>query len=439
MFFQKKPTEAEVRQQQVLRASFATLQAMVTHCPTIEFTPQGVILDVSPSFLALVGYQADEVIGQHHRQLCPPDYVKSPDYARLWNDLALGKPQTGRFLRKRKDGADIWIEATYIPVTEQGVVTRVFKFAADVTKKHQKLASDEALIEALNKSNALIEFDPDGNVLSANQNFLHVMGYTAAELIGKNHRSLCPDQFYRDNPQFWQDLQRGQFQTGLFERKTKHGDSVWLEASYSPVFDKSGKLTRVVKIASDVTARILEQQNTQKAAEIAHSTSVETAQISENGVELLQRVVKTAETIANEIDHSSTLIEELNRQSTEIVKIVTTIDTIASQTNLLALNAAIEAARAGENGRGFAVVADEVRNLAAKTSKSTEEINQMVNKNNQLVATARSAMTQVTNQAADNTAMIVEASGLIDEILKGAEHVSQTVGALVNQTGQARR
>ncbi|WP_420804658.1 methyl-accepting chemotaxis protein [Tolumonas lignilytica] len=132
------------------------------------------------------------------------------------------------------------------------------------------------------------------------------------------------------------------------------------------------------------------------------------------------------------------MVEELNTQSAEISKIVTTIGSIAAQTNLLALNAAIEAARAGEQGRGFAVVADEVRNLAAKTTQSTGEIDQMVLKNNQLVTSAKVAMTQVTAQASDNSRLITEAAGIIQEILKGAVHVSETVGHLVNNSAHTR-
>ncbi|WP_428838685.1 methyl-accepting chemotaxis protein [Marinomonas fungiae] len=131
--------------------------------------------------------------------------------------------------------------------------------------------------------------------------------------------------------------------------------------------------------------------------------------------------------------HSEALIESLNKQSEEINKIVITIGGIADQTNLLALNAAIEAARAGENGRGFAVVADEVRTLAARTSVSTSEINNMVKKNTQLVSEVRGNMQQATSQVKLNETMVNEAETIINQILDGANKAYQSIGDLVNK------
>ncbi len=416
----------------------AILNSMILHCPTIEFTSDGTIINASDAFLsALGGYSLSDVVGKHHRLFCYDEFTNSPDYKKFWSELASGKPQAGQFQRKKKDGSEVWIEATYIPVTENGVVTRVFKFAADITDKFRQLIGQKALIDAVDRSNALIEFTPTGEVVTANQNFLDAMGYNLADIVGKHHRMFCTDDFIQKNTHFWRDLGSGHFKNGLFQRITRHGDTVWLEATYNPIFDTKGKVIKVVKIAADVTKRINEQLEIQKAAEIAHSTSVETAQVSESGATILEKAVTTADQIAKEIRNSFDLVEELNFQSAEISKIVTTIGAIAAQTNLLALNAAIEAARAGEQGRGFAVVADEVRNLAAKTTQSTGEINQMVMKNNQLVAGTKTAMTHVTAQAQDNSQLITEASGIIQEILRGAIHVSETVGHLVNNSAQS--
>jgi PAS domain S-box len=440
MFFRNKKNDSQSELQlATLKKVEAILNAMTAHCPTIEFTSDGTIINASDAFLsALGGYARSDVIGKHHRIFCHDDFVHSPDYKKFWSELAAGRPQSGQFLRKKKDGSDIWIEATYVPVTEQGHVTRVFKFAADITDKYQQLIQQGALLNAVDRSNALIEFTPSGEIVTANQNFLDTMGYKLSEIVGKHHRIFCTDDFIQKNPGFWRELGSGQFKSDLFQRLTKSGDTVWLEATYNPIFDTKGKVVKVVKIAADVTKRINEQLEIQKAAEIAHSTSVETAQVSESGAIILEQAVNTADQIANEIENSFNLVEELNTQSAEISKIVTTIGSIAAQTNLLALNAAIEAARAGEQGRGFAVVADEVRNLAAKTTQSTGEIDQMVLKNNQLVTSAKVAMTQVTAQASDNSRLITEAAGIIQEILKGAVHVSETVGHLVNNSAHTR-
>ncbi len=361
--------------------------------------------------------------------------MQSGEYRDLWANLSRGNPQKGTFRRKHKNGSDIWLEATYIPISEAGKINRVMKIAYDVTSAHKESVDNQALIQAIDRSNAVIEFNPDGTIINVNDNFVRALGYhNAGELIGKHHRMFCSDKFYSENPDFWKDLSRGEVKSGLFERISFSGETVWIEATYNPVFNHQGKVVKVTKVATDVTERINARIAIQKAAEIAHSTSVETAQVSERGAVILQENLKNSEKIATDINSSSELIEQLNHQSAEISNIVTTIKSIADQTNLLALNAAIEAARAGEQGRGFAVVADEVRSLAARTTSSTEEINQMVEKNNQLVIEARNSMVKVTQQANINAEQIAEASGIIEEILKGADYVSNVVGDLVNSS-----
>ncbi|MBS4706989.1 PAS domain-containing methyl-accepting chemotaxis protein [Aeromonas caviae] len=406
------------------------IEAIKAGAATVIFSPEGIIQEASTPFLALMGYGAAELIGQPHSQLCPRAWGESGDYRQFWRRLAQGEVQSGTFERVNRQGETRWLEATYFPVKHQGRVTRVLKIASDVTEQHQRLGRLEALTEALDRSRAMIEFTPNGDIIHANANFLSVMGYTLGEIAGRHHRIFCDEAFLREQPRFWEELARGQFKSGLFMRHNSRGQAVWLEATYNPIRDGSGKVVRVVKFASDITARIEQNHATREAARLAHSTAQETLHSAEEGAGLLRAVVQTSSLIASQVDEAIALIGQLNEQSRSIEAIVSTISAIADQTNLLALNAAIEAARAGEQGRGFAVVADEVRQLAARTSLSTDEIARVVQKNRELTARVTDDMAGVAGSAELGKQQIAGVDKLMSEIHQEADRVSQTVSAL---------
>ncbi len=429
MFNQKLKAQLQACQTR-LDEEQGIIEAIKAGAATVIFSPEGIIQEASTPFLALMGYGAAELIGQPHSQLCPRAWGESGDYRQFWRRLAQGEVQSGTFERVNRQGETRWLEATYFPVKHQGRVTRVLKMASDVTEQHQRLERLEALTEALDRSRAMIEFTPNGDILHANANFLSVMGYTLSEIAGRHHRIFCDETFLREQPRFWEELARGQFKSGLFMRHNSRGQAVWLEATYNPIRDSSGKVVRVVKFASDITARIEQNHATREAARLAHSTAQETLHSAEEGAGLLRAVVQTSSLIASQVDEAIALIGQLNEQSRSIEAIVSTISAIADQTNLLALNAAIEAARAGEQGRGFAVVADEVRQLAARTSLSTDEIAKVVQKNRELTARVTDDMAGVAGSAELGKQQIAGVDKLMSEIHQEADRVSQTVSAL---------
>ncbi len=429
MFNQKLKAQLQACQTR-LDEEQGIIEAIKAGAATVIFSPEGIIQEASTPFLALMGYGAAELIGQPHSQLCPRAWGESGDYRQFWRRLVQGEVQSGTFERVNRQGETRWLEATYFPVKHQGRVTRVFKIASDVTEQHQRLGRLEALTEALDRSRAMIEFTPNGDILHANANFLSVMGYTLSEIAGRHHRIFCDETFLREQPRFWEELARGQFKSGLFMRHNSRGQAVWLEATYNPIRDSSGKVVRVVKFASDITARIEQNHATREAARLAHSTAQETLHSAEEGAGLLRAVVQTSSLIASQVDEAIALIGQLNEQSRSIEAIVSTISAIADQTNLLALNAAIEAARAGEQGRGFAVVADEVRQLAARTSLSTDEIARVVQKNRELTARVTDDMAGVAGSAELGKQQIAGVDKLMSEIHQEADRVSQTVSAL---------
>jgi methyl-accepting chemotaxis protein len=424
MFFKKKPEEVNTSYHEYALQSISNSLAMIT------FDPDGNIKSANSLFSELLGYQPEVLEGKHHHIFCDPHYVSSSEYRSFWTALRSGKSTSGLFYRIKKDGTIVAVEATYFPVIQDGKVIEIRKIAFDVTESEAQAKSQMDLINALNKSFAVIEFKPDGTIIGANSLFLDLLDYKLDQIKGKNHRIFCTDEFHAKNPKFWAELSKGHEFTGRFQRVDSHGNMVWVQASYSPVRHDDGKVYKVVKLASDITQDVMRENETADAANIAYSTAVETSQVALNGNQALQNTVNLSDKMVAEIEDSIKQVEHLNALSKDVTEIVKTISSIADQTNLLALNAAIEAARAGEHGKGFAVVADEVRLLASRTSASTDEIHKVVNRNISMTESVAAAMAQVGVIANKANSHITEISSIMNEIYQGSENVSSAVSHL---------
>ena len=420
----------------------------------IELDLEGIVLDANPTFLDIMGYSLEEVRGKHHRIFCEPELAQSRDYQDFWNALARGEYHSGEYKRIGRGGKTVWIRATYNPILDlSGKPVKIVKFAVDVTEERLRTAEFEGQIAAVDRSQATIEFDMAGNVITANTNFLSVMGYTLREVVGQHHSMFCDTDYLksREYGDFWRNLNEGETHSGRFHRVGKYGRDVYIQASYGPVFDLSGKPMRVIKHAYDVTMQVeLEQKVTAKSqamqakiTELGESIRAITAGAT-GAADLAAATQHAARDGSDAINNAIEAIDLISRSSKQIAKIVSVIGELASQTNLLAFNAAIEAVRAGEQGVGFSVVAEEVRKLAEHSAKAATEITDLIEESSARVTagtdrshSARQAFEEIARSVQQTAASIhqIAASAAVQESV--SLQVADIIGDMVSSTRAA--
>ncbi len=402
----------------------------------LEVDTQGRVQHANPMFLSEMGYRLEDLVGRPLDSFFTDEFKKEPNYASLQSSMQRGEHLSGAFRLLQANGNEAWLRSIWQPIkTADGTLRQFTLCANNLTRTIATSREHESVIAALKRSTAVIEFDLDGHVLTANQQFLDGMSYRLDQIKGKHHRMFCEREetespAYRD---FWARLNRGEFVVERFKRVDSRGQIVWLEASYNPVHDVYGKLYKVIKFATVITDQVNREIAVSEAATIAYSTSQQTDLSAQRGAAVVQQTVDVMRRIANQMKEASDGIEALDKQSQLISSILKTISDIADQTNLLALNAAIEAARAGDQGRGFAVVADEVRQLAARSSKAAEEIVGVVGKNQDLAQAAVRSMSASRSQAESGLDFANQAGAVIVEIQDGAQRVVSAVGQFASQ------
>lgn len=397
----------------------------------IEFELDGTIIKANENFLTLMGYTLDEVKGKHHSIFVSADEKVSPEYIQLWKKLNRGELDQGVYHRLGKGGSEFWINATYNPILDRGGHPfKIVKYARDVTQEQIQAADYAGQIAAINRARAVIEFDTKGYILTANENFLKAVGYSLADIVGKHH-SMFVDGPERSSAQyrgFWQRLGEGNYDGGLYRRIRKDGRELWLQANYNPIFDVYGRVSKVVKYATDVTVQTQATDTLQAAVgglTEALKVGADSALEANALVQSTSTVAKQGGEVMNEVVAKMATI---NSSAEKITDIVSVIDEITFRTNLLALNAAVEAARAGEHGRGFGVVASEVRSLAQRTAASASEIKILIG-----------GSVKETRQGAD---LVRNAGKTIEQMVTSIDGIATIIGTIStsanNQTNEIK-
>ncbi|MFB6459463.1 methyl-accepting chemotaxis protein [Bradyrhizobium tunisiense] len=412
----------------------------------IEFNMDGTVSNANENFLNTLGYTLDEIRGKHHSMFVAPAERDSAAYREFWAALNRGEYQATEYKRIGKGGKEVWIQASYNPIfDEKGRPSKVVKFATDVTAQKLKSADLAGQIAAIDKAQAVIEFNMDGTIVTANANFLGAVGYSLAEIKGKHH-SMFVDPGERDSTsyrEFWAALNRGEYQAAEYKRIGKGGKEVYIQASYNPILDLNGKPFKVVKYATDTTRQVLVRMGNERVRGMMESVAAGSEELNASVREISEAMTKSRETATSAVEQVSAAdaqAQRLTEAAQAMSGIVELINNITGQINLLALNATIESARAGEAGRGFAVVASEVKSLANQAKQATDKIGQEIGSLNSIsgdVVNALSAIKQAINNVSEyvtsTAAAIEEQSTVTNEMSTSMQRAAAEAAAMAHR------
>jgi methyl-accepting chemotaxis protein len=409
----------------------------------IEFNLDGTIVTANQHFLDAMGYSLPEIKGKHHSMFVQPSQRDSAAYREFWAALNRGEYTSGEFKRIGKGGKEVWILASYNPVLdESGKPFGVVKFATDITAQRLKNADFAGQIDAIGKSQAVIEFSMDGTIITANDNFLNAVGYSLAEIKGKHHGMFVESSerdsaAYRD---FWASLNRGQYQAAEYRRVGKGGREIYIQASYNPIIDLDGKPFKVVKYATDVTKQVLVRMGNERVRSMMEAVAAGAEELNASVREISEAMTKSRETAAGAVDRVSDAdaqAQRLSEATQAMGGIIEMINNITGQINLLALNATIESARAGEAGRGFAVVASEVKNLATQAKQATDKIGQEIESLNNIsgdvvraLTAIKQAISAVSEYVNSTAAAVEEQSTVTSEMSNSMQRAAAEAAAI---------
>jgi methyl-accepting chemotaxis protein len=382
----------------------------------IEFALDGTILHANENFLNALGYTLAEIKGKHHSMFVEPAYARSAEYKAFWDKLRRGEFDAAQYKRIGKGGREVWIQASYNPILDRsGKPVKVVKFATDITAQKLQMADFEGQLAAINKAQAVIQFKLDGTILEANENFLNAMGYTLGEVQDKHH-SIFVEPAYAQSTEykaFWDKLRRGEYDAAQYKRIGKGGREVWIQASYNPIMDASGRPYKVVKYATDVTKQ------------------VEAAQMMQRAVSETQSVVEAAK--ADDLTHRIPLDGKTGDIRTLCAGVNDLLDGMSSIIADIKIASDTIAAASGEISTGSQDLAQRTESQAAsieETAASMHEVTTTVKQNADNAQAASQLAVAARDTAQKGGQVVQDAVVAVTQIEESAAKISDIVGLI---------